>query len=60
MKWVCYGVREIALKNRQECIDSCRIDVLEKLDRFITIETLATELGSSSVVLGRYVATKLG
>ncbi|KAF2539621.1 hypothetical protein F2Q68_00022023 [Brassica cretica] len=34
-----YGLREMALKSRQECTDSCRIDVLEKLGRFVTIET---------------------
>ncbi|KAF2561018.1 hypothetical protein F2Q70_00017280 [Brassica cretica] len=28
-KWVRYGLREIALKGRRECMDKCRIDVSE-------------------------------
>ncbi|KAF2586167.1 hypothetical protein F2Q70_00035294 [Brassica cretica] len=46
-----HGLREIALKSRRECMDSCRIDVLGKFGRYV-----ATELGQSSV----YVATELG
>ncbi|KAF2593560.1 hypothetical protein F2Q70_00042449 [Brassica cretica] len=29
MKWVGYGLREIALKSRRECMDSSRIDFKE-------------------------------
>ncbi|KAF3604226.1 hypothetical protein F2Q69_00035793 [Brassica cretica] len=39
MKWVCYSLWEIASKSRRECMNSCRIDVLGKLDRFVMIET---------------------
>ncbi|KAF2564631.1 hypothetical protein F2Q70_00016665 [Brassica cretica] len=49
MKWVGYGLREIALKSRRECMDSCRIDSKK-----------ARSLRSDRVVcvLGRYVATE--
>ncbi|KAF2597575.1 hypothetical protein F2Q68_00009677 [Brassica cretica] len=45
---VCYGLQEIALKRRRECMDSCRIDVSGKLDRFVT-----TEACTCSVALAR-------
>ena len=31
-------LREIASKGRQECMDSCRIDVSEELSRYIATE----------------------
>ncbi|KAF2533289.1 hypothetical protein F2Q70_00030828 [Brassica cretica] len=58
MKWVCYGLREIASKSRRECMDSCRIDVSGKLDRFVTIETCTCDRVGRA--LGLYVATELG
>ncbi|WZZ14658.1 hypothetical protein YC2023_107747 [Brassica napus] len=54
MKWVCYGVQEIALKSSQECMDSCRINVSRKLDRFVAIETC---IDRAWLELGCYVAT---
>ena len=39
-EWFSHGLREIALKSRRECMDSCRIDVLGKFGRYV-----ATELG---------------
>ncbi|KAF3523688.1 hypothetical protein F2Q69_00050732 [Brassica cretica] len=33
-----YGLRETASKGRRECMDSCRIDVLEELGRYIATE----------------------
>ncbi|KAF3521966.1 hypothetical protein F2Q69_00045989 [Brassica cretica] len=50
VKWVRYDLREIASKGRRECMDNCRIDVLEELGRYV-----ATEL---RLELGRYVATE--
>ncbi|KAF2591847.1 hypothetical protein F2Q70_00038492 [Brassica cretica] len=44
MKWVRYGLREIASKGRQECMDKCRIDVSEEL---------ATERNGRSVTTQR-------
>ena len=38
MKWVRYGLREIASKGRRECMDSRRIDVSEELGRYVAIE----------------------
>ena len=56
MKWFSNGFREIALKSRRECTDSCRIDVLRELGLYVATELwlelnryVATELGSSSV-----------
>ncbi|KAF3507829.1 hypothetical protein F2Q69_00009053 [Brassica cretica] len=70
MKRVCYGFREIALKSRRECMDSCCIDVSGKLDRFVTIKTCtcsvalarARSLRSDRAVcmLGRCIAIVLG
>ena len=34
---VCYGLREIASKDRRECMDWCRIDVSEELGRYGTV-----------------------
>ncbi|KAF3579149.1 hypothetical protein DY000_02031478 [Brassica cretica] len=48
MKWVRYGLQEIASKGKRECIDSRRIDVSEELGRYV-----ATELGSSSIATDR-------
>ncbi|KAF3598648.1 hypothetical protein F2Q69_00036993 [Brassica cretica] len=63
MKWVRYGLWEIASKGRRECMDYCRIDVSEELGRYIATKLLlelgryvATEL---LLELGRYVATEL-
>uniref|UniRef100_A0A0D3BWV0 Uncharacterized protein n=1 Tax=Brassica oleracea var. oleracea TaxID=109376 RepID=A0A0D3BWV0_BRAOL len=50
MKWVCYGLRERALKSRRECMDSCRIDVLRKHGCYV-----ATELSRPACAL---VATR--
>ncbi|KAF3511278.1 hypothetical protein F2Q69_00005397 [Brassica cretica] len=50
VKWVRYGLREIASKGSRECMDKCRIDILEELGRYV-----ATELW---LELGRYVATE--
>ncbi|KAF3601229.1 hypothetical protein F2Q69_00039319 [Brassica cretica] len=47
VKWVRYGLREIASKGRRECMDQCRIDVSEELGRYV-----ATERTN----FGRYVA----
>ncbi|KAF3605367.1 hypothetical protein DY000_02047917 [Brassica cretica] len=47
MKWFSYGLREIALKSRRECMDSRRIDVLGKLDRLLTIEMCMCSVTSS-------------
>nr|VDC61118.1 unnamed protein product [Brassica rapa] len=41
MKWVRYGLREIASKGRRECMDSCRIDVSEELGRYVATEQCA-------------------
>ncbi|KAF3542713.1 hypothetical protein DY000_02007065 [Brassica cretica] len=75
VKWVRYGLREIASKGRRECMDKCRIDVLEELGRYVATElrlelgryieterTNARSLRSDRVerTLGRYVATELG
>ena len=49
MNRVCYGFREIASKDRRECMD-CRIDVSEELGRYV-----ATKLW---LELGRYIATE--
>ncbi|KAF3604222.1 hypothetical protein F2Q69_00037898 [Brassica cretica] len=51
VKWIRYGLWEIASKGRRECMDKCRIDVSEELGRYV-----ATELW---LELGRYVATEL-
>ncbi|KAF3598824.1 hypothetical protein F2Q69_00035057 [Brassica cretica] len=48
VRWVRYGIRAIASKGRRECMDWCRIDVSDELDRYV-----ATELWFE---LGRYVA----
>ncbi|KAF3489503.1 hypothetical protein F2Q69_00054339 [Brassica cretica] len=67
MKWVCYGLRKIESKSRRECMDSCRIDVLGKLDRFVTIETCTCSVAARArslhsdrawLELGHYIATK--
>ncbi|KAF2543120.1 hypothetical protein F2Q68_00032316 [Brassica cretica] len=50
VRWVRYGIREIASKGRRECMDWCRIDVSKELGRYV-----ATELWFE---LGRYVATE--
>ena len=34
-EWFSHGSREIALKSRRECMDSCRIDVLGKFGRCV-------------------------
>ncbi|KAF3537210.1 hypothetical protein F2Q69_00021457 [Brassica cretica] len=69
MKRVCYGLREIALKSRRECMDSCCIDVSGKLDRFVKIETCTCSVALARArwlrsdqagrVVNRYVATEL-
>ncbi|KAF3539773.1 hypothetical protein F2Q69_00022515 [Brassica cretica] len=46
VKWVRYGLREIASKGRRECIDQCRIDVSEKLGRYVATELLLTNARS--------------
>uniref|UniRef100_M4ETV3 Uncharacterized protein n=1 Tax=Brassica campestris TaxID=3711 RepID=M4ETV3_BRACM len=51
MKWVRYGLREIASKGRRECMDSCHIDVLEELGHYA-----ATEQNTRSVAT---IRTKL-
>ena len=51
MNRVCYGLREIASKDRRECMDWCRIDVLEELGRYV-----ATKFWLEP---GRYIATEL-
>ncbi|KAF3557922.1 hypothetical protein F2Q69_00013499 [Brassica cretica] len=48
MKWVRYGLQEIASKGKRECMDSRRIDISEELGRYV-----ATELGSSLVATDR-------
>ena len=55
MKWVFYGLREITLKSKRECIDSCRIDVLRKLDCFVATKLcyVATETCACLVVTQR-------
>ncbi|KAF3496913.1 hypothetical protein DY000_02052771 [Brassica cretica] len=70
MKWVRYGLREIASKGRQECMDKCRIDVSEELaternGRSVTTQrpslARARSLRSDRAEwhsVGRYVATK--
>ncbi|KAF3529944.1 hypothetical protein DY000_02038884 [Brassica cretica] len=62
VRWVRYGIREIASKGRRECMDRCRINVSEELGRYVANELwfelgryVATEL---RFVLGRYVATE--
>ncbi|KAF3587791.1 hypothetical protein F2Q69_00031265 [Brassica cretica] len=52
MKWVCYGLREIASKSRRECMDSCGIGHFGKARSLRRDRTART--------LGRYVATELG
>ncbi|KAF2563788.1 hypothetical protein F2Q70_00016255 [Brassica cretica] len=47
MKWVRYGLREIASNGRRECMDYCRINVSEELGRYVALW----------LELGRYVAT---
>ncbi|KAF3513623.1 hypothetical protein F2Q69_00009303 [Brassica cretica] len=44
VKWVRYGLREIASNGRRECMDECRIDVSEELGRYVATE-LWIELG---------------
>ncbi|KAF3545024.1 hypothetical protein DY000_02007006 [Brassica cretica] len=51
MKWFRYGLREIALKGRRECMDQCHIDVSEEIGR-----NVATEL---RLELGRYTDERL-
>ncbi|KAF3509073.1 hypothetical protein F2Q69_00005489 [Brassica cretica] len=60
MKWVRYGLRETASKGRQECMDSCRIDVSEELGRYRPSLARARSLRSDRPgrMLGRYVATE--
>ncbi|KAF3567236.1 hypothetical protein DY000_02014964 [Brassica cretica] len=67
MKWVSYGLRETASKDRRECMDSCRIDVSEELGRYRPSLARTRSLRSdragrtlSRYVAGRYVATELG
>ncbi|KAF2606402.1 hypothetical protein F2Q68_00044572 [Brassica cretica] len=50
VRWVRYGIREIASKGRREWMDWCRIDVSEELGSYV-----ATGLWFE---LGRYVATE--
>ena len=38
MNRVRYGLREIASKDRRECMDWCRIDVSEELGRYVATE----------------------
>ncbi|KAF2546497.1 hypothetical protein F2Q70_00021772 [Brassica cretica] len=63
MKWVCYGLREIASKSRRECMDSFRIDVSEEFGRHVATERNTTSVATSVAVrvrvLGRYVTTEL-
>ncbi|KAF2552815.1 hypothetical protein F2Q68_00034784 [Brassica cretica] len=49
MKWVCYGLREIASKSRRECMDSCRIGHFGKARSLRSDRTART--------LGRYKGT---
>ncbi|KAF3609505.1 hypothetical protein DY000_02046414 [Brassica cretica] len=73
-EWFSHGSREIALKSRRECMDSCRIDVLGMLGRYAATGRVrawslrsdralarARSLRSNRAmcVLGRYVATEL-
>ncbi|KAF3573598.1 hypothetical protein F2Q69_00059373 [Brassica cretica] len=51
VRWVRYGIREVASKGRRECMDCCRINASEELGRYVE-----TELWFE---LGRYVATEL-
>ncbi|KAF3611557.1 hypothetical protein DY000_02048078 [Brassica cretica] len=44
MKWVGYGLQEIASKGRRECVDLCRIDVSEELDRYVATRQCACSL----------------
>ncbi|KAF2553094.1 hypothetical protein F2Q68_00034180 [Brassica cretica] len=37
-KWVRYGLREIASKDRRDCMDQCRIDVSEEHSRYVATE----------------------
>ncbi|KAG5414872.1 hypothetical protein IGI04_002439 [Brassica rapa subsp. trilocularis] len=72
MKWVRYGLREIASKGRGECMDSCRIDISEALGRYIATERNACSVATyrpngtharslrsdrAGQALGRYVTT---
>ncbi|KAF3547330.1 hypothetical protein DY000_02008794 [Brassica cretica] len=54
MKWVFYGLRETASKGRQECMDSCRIDVSKELGRYVATE----RSDRTDRTLVRYVATE--
>ncbi|KAF3518516.1 hypothetical protein DY000_02060929 [Brassica cretica] len=38
MKWIRYGLRETASKSIRECMDLCRINVLEELGRYVATE----------------------
>ncbi|KAF3535067.1 hypothetical protein F2Q69_00022632 [Brassica cretica] len=60
MKWVRYGLWETASKGRRECMDSCRIDVSEELDRYVATEQNARSFATDRAgrVLCRYVATE--
>ena len=58
MKWVRYGLRETASKGRRECMESCRIDVLEELGRYTHTRSLRSD--RAWLELGRYVAIELG
>ncbi|KAF2611020.1 hypothetical protein F2Q70_00012579 [Brassica cretica] len=51
MKWVRYGLREIASKGRRECMDSRRIDVSEELGRYVATE-LSDRAGRALEELG--------
>ncbi|KAF3612023.1 hypothetical protein DY000_02048088 [Brassica cretica] len=52
IKWVCYGLREISSKSRQECMDSCRIRCFGKARSLLS--------DRAGRALGRYVPTELG
>ncbi|KAF2613022.1 hypothetical protein F2Q70_00012331 [Brassica cretica] len=48
-EWFSHGLWEIALKSRQECMDSCRIDVLGKFGRYVATELGWTSAGARSL-----------
>ena len=54
MKWVRYGLREIASKGRRECMDLRRIDVSEELGCYVATE----RIDRAGWMLGRYVVTE--
>ncbi|KAF3539662.1 hypothetical protein F2Q69_00023816 [Brassica cretica] len=58
MKWVRYGLRETASKGRQECMDSCRIDVSEELGPYVATDARSLCGDRAWLELGRYVATE--